>query len=95
MAVENDADRLVFFNTDEFGVAVIKGTDTFNGVFDNDLDEELNITSESAVLAVRTADVSAYTIAIDNTLTIDSASYKVREVLPDNTGVHHLVLEKQ
>jgi len=95
MPVETAADRLVYFNVNEFGEVVTKGSDTFNGILFDDTDEELEIEGTNSVLICRTDDVTTYSVVRGDTLTIGGVSFKVRENKPDGTGVTELVLEEQ
>jgi len=95
VAIESAADRLVFFKTDEFGVEVAVGANTFNGLFDNDYDDELDLEGASAQLSCRTEDVTTFSIVKGTSLVIAGSTYLVRELRADGTGVTLLYLEAQ
>lgn len=95
MPVESAADRLVFFNTDEFGVVATKGSDTFNGIFNNDYDEELEVQGSSAEFVCRSEDIASFSVVRGDTLTLSGNTFIVREVEDDGTGITTLNLEKQ
>lgn len=102
MAVETAADRAVFFDVDDFGVAATyrRGvTDsTVNGIFDNEFVQvevaEVPYDSTEPVFYCQTADLpSGYTVG--DRLTVNSVYYTIREFQPDGTGVSKLRLEAQ
>jgi len=102
MAVESAADRAVYLNTDEFGVAAtytVSGgsATTINGIFDDgyeELGEEFgDLESSSPIFTCKTTDVSA--VAHGDDLVIGSTSYKIVGVKPDNEGITVLELEEQ
>lgn len=105
MPVESAADRAVFVNTDDFGVAssytLAAGgsASTINGIFDAayaevEVETEIGITSTGPAFICRTADLPSGYGAGDS-IVIDSTTYKVRVFKPDGTGMSVLKLEKQ
>jgi len=99
MAIETDADRLEFFDADEFGVvAIYDGSVSVSGLFENeflgvDIGAAVPIESTRPVFTCRASDVSGIThgkIVLINTVT-----YTVQGVEIDGTGIVKLVLEKQ
>ena len=95
MATESDTDRNVFFGTGEFGIVVTVGANTFNALFNNEFNEELEVGSEAAVLVTKSSEIAAYSIALGTSLTVVAETYLVRELRPDGTGLTSLVIEKQ
>jgi hypothetical protein len=104
MTVESAADRAVFVNTDDFGVAATYtkaagGASTVNGIFDNNfvevtVDTGVPIASTTPGFTMRTADLpSGY--APGDTIAISGTTYNVRVVKNDGTGITVLVLETQ
>ena len=98
MAVESAADRAIFFDVDDFGVAATFSGSTVNGIFDNDFIEVetgagVGIALQQPRFLCRTADISA---AVEgDTITISGTAYTIRIVQDDGTGITTLVLELQ
>jgi hypothetical protein len=96
MAIESDADRLVFLSSDDFGTAITVGASTIYGVMDKEYTAvqqgDIAVESDSPVAVVRASDVTAQSIAVGTSLTISSATYVVVSVQPDGTGMTRLVL---
>lgn len=98
MAIETDADRAVFFNADEHGVAATYDGGTINGIFGNQhLELDGGGTVAFAVtqprFQCRTSDVSS--AAEGDAITINATSYVIKVVQDDGTGMTTLVLEEQ
>jgi len=96
MAVEDASDRAAMLA--DFGQIVSFGSDSFNGIFDNDyraIDAATGVAFASLDprLVCRTADVSS--IVEGDLLTISAASYKVVVIMPDGTGMTEFMLEAQ
>ena len=102
MAVETAADRAVFVDADDFGVAATYtpqggSAETVNGIFDNDIVEVdagggVPMAVRQPRFNCRTADVSG---AVDgDALTVNSTAYTIRVVDHDGTGMTTLALEK-
>ena len=96
MAVESDADRLIFLSSDDFGVAATIGSATVYGIFD-DAYESVNIatgeiTTTAPRFLCRTSDVTS--VAQSTTVTIGGVSYKVINIEPDGTGMTALALSR-
>lgn len=95
MAIETDADRLNFLDTDDFAVTATIGGSPVVGIFDNpwigpevgEVETSLN----QPTLLVRTSDVS--TVSKGDTIIINSANYTVVGIEPDGTGLTSLVLK--
>lgn len=102
MAVETAADRAVFFDVDDFGVAATyrRGVtnSTVNGIFDNEFVQvevgEVPYDSTEPVFYCRTADLPAG-FTVGDRLTVSTVPYTIREFQPDGTGVSKLRLEAQ
>lgn len=101
MATESSADRLVFLNTDEFGIEVTLFPNTLSertikGIYDSEhfeIDNGLSvISSAEPQLQVRTEDVTDVTQ--DSALTANGVSYTVADVQPDGTGMTILRLHQ-
>lgn len=104
MAVETLQDRAVFFDPDDFGVAVSYtrsggATTTVNGIFDN---EYLSQDAGAGVVfsvreprfLMRESDLPTGADEGD-TIVISSVTYVVKVIEPDGTGMTNLALEKQ
>jgi len=102
MAVESAADRAVFVDIDDFGVAASYTPSggvaaTVNGIFDNEFIEVdagggIGIAMQQPRFHCRTADVSS--AAEGDAITISGTAYTVRIVQDDGTGMTVFVLEK-
>lgn len=102
MAVESADDRAIFLSVDDFGVSAIfthnRVASTISGIFDNDFVEVdagggVPFAMQQPRFLARTSDVS--TAVEDDTLVISNATYKIKVVQPDGTGMTNLILEKQ
>lgn len=103
MPVETTADRLEFFDADEFGVAVSYTVDggspvTINGMFDNAMSfnqlGEAGIVAAAPSLTVRTSDLPSGSGEGD-AVTINGIPYQVAaDPLDDGTGITELTLER-
>lgn len=96
MAVESDADRLAFFDTDDFAVnATIEGVDV-PGIFDDAYIDPLGIASTEPMFHCRTSDLAAITPAVarDTAATINGTGYTVQNIEPDGTGMTLLKLNE-
>ena len=96
MAVESDTERAIFFDTDEFGWSatltdVSAGTSsTIKGIFDKDQqeiigDSEVGIIEDVPKFHCLTSDVSD--AVFDDTLVVNSTTYKIKKIEPDGTGM--------
>ena len=103
MAVETDTQRAIYFDTDEFGASatftdVSAGTSsTVKGIFDKDSQEiigmsDVGIMEDVPTFHCVTTDVSS--AIFDDTLVIDSTTYKIKKIEPDGTGMTKLTLSK-
>lgn len=93
--IETDADRAVFFNADEFAVtAVINGVD-IDGIPDDEYAESGGFAGSRPVFLCRSKDIEDNSISEGHTAVISGASYTVREIQPDGTGMTRLILEEQ
>ena len=95
MAVESEADRLEFLDTDEFGSSVKVGGETISGIMLDPYVEALGAEGAALRLVCRTSDVTTLTSVVHGTtLVIGTTSYTVRSVQPDGEGMTSLVLEE-
>ena len=96
MAVESDTERAIFFDTDEFGSSatftdVSAGTSsTVKGIFDKDQqeiigDSEVGLIEDVPKFHCKTSDVSS--AVFDDTLAVNSVTYKIKKIEPDGTGM--------
>ena len=94
MAIESDADRAMLL--EDFGTTVtVKSSGaTFTALFDKAFVETLDIAGNRPVAVARTADLTANSVAVGTTLTIDETDYVVRVPEADGTGMTNLVLEE-
>lgn len=92
MAVETDADRLAFYDTNDFGVTATVGVNSVDGIFDNEYITAFDTTGTQPVFHCRSSDVSLYSIARGTTLVINGTTYTVQNIEPDGTGMSKLVL---
>jgi len=106
MAIESAADRAVFFDTDDFGVAAtltpqLGDAATINGIFDNAYllveTGESAMATTSPAFTCRTSDleaVAAGNVRSGDELTVSSVVYRVTDIQADGTGITMLILEK-
>lgn len=103
MAVESDADRLLFFDTDEFGssatYALVAGaTSTVTGIFDRAAEELLEDVQGVGVIqrvpkfVMRESDLPAG-YGDGDTLTVSATAYTIRAHELDGRGMASLRLE--
>ena len=101
MAVETDTQRAIYFDTDDFGTSatftdVSAGpSSTVKGMFDKDSQEivgmsDVGIMEDVPTFHCVTTDVSS--AIFDDTLVIDSTTYKIKKIEPDGTGMTKLTL---
>lgn len=101
MPVESGADRAMFVNQDDFGIAAqletAGGVVVINGIFDSEpelsgLRNDLGVQSGNPVFVCRTIDLPA-DLADADTMTIAGGVYLVRQRMHDGTGMTTLELE--
>lgn len=92
MPVETAADRLTFFNTEEFGVTATVGAATFPGILDNEYVDTFDVTGTVPVFICDSSSVTLNNITRGISITINSTVYTVRNIKPDGTGMSVLVL---
>lgn len=96
MGVESDADRLMFLQTEDFGMTGTIGTATIYGIFDDSYHAVNEVTGEVATTApqftCRTSDVTS--VIQGTVITINSIAYKVINIQPDGTGLTVLILSR-
>lgn len=93
MAVETDVDRAAMLA--DFGVTATKGTDTFTVIFENAYADADGIAGRQPVALALDSDISTYSVAVGDTISIGGNNYTVRDPQPDGTGMTELYLEKQ
>lgn len=101
MAMNFDDDLLLMMNTDEFGVqatygSIVHGISTINGIFNNGYNNasfgsEIGFATRNPEFYCRSVDV--VDVAIDDTIEIASVTYKIKEIMPDGTGLSVFTLE--
>jgi hypothetical protein len=100
VAIETDAERAIFLNTDEFAVIATYTPDggsavSINGIFDNAYDEiegpHAGLETSNPAFTCLSSDVSS--AAHGDTLLVNSLTYTVAGVKPDGTGMTTLELE--
>jgi uncharacterized membrane protein len=91
VAVESAADRALFVDADEFGIAATIGVTTVNGIFDREYIEALGYSSVKPIFLC----LATETTTVGSTITIDGDAYTIQNVEPDGTGFKLLILEKQ
>lgn len=95
MAVESEADRLLFLSTDDFAVAATVGASTVPGILADQYIETLEVPGSRPVFTCRSSDVTAASIVFNTSMVIGGVTYKVKVIQPDGTGMTRLVLEEQ
>jgi len=101
MAVETDTQRAIYFDTDEFGtsatftdVSTATAT-TVKGMFDKDSQEIIGMSDVGIMEDVPTFHCVSTDVSVavfDDTLLIDSTTYKIKKIEPDGTGMTKLTL---
>lgn len=101
--IEDDADRAAFLDTSNFGVLVVYTLQggapvSFSGLLSNASSAVDGLAGPSTILTeagltVRAADVPVGAGAGD-TVVIGAVNYSVRAVMPEGTGLAHIVLER-
>ena len=90
-ALESDADRAEFLNTDDFAVVATYQGASINGIFGNEFVEINGIESSRPIFLATAADVPDDPHG--NTIVIDSINYLIVGHQPDGTGLITLILE--
>lgn len=100
--IESNADRLAFFNTQEFGVTAKVASNSSGaeseivGIFDSQyLNLDLgagSVSTSDLQFMCRTSDVTNFTQG--DTVEIESVRYEISDVQPDGTGVTVLKLHR-
>jgi hypothetical protein len=91
MGVESAADRLEFFDTDEFGELFTVDGVSVLGQFFNAYAATEDIEGTRPAIIVRTADVTS--AANGDTVVRNSTSYTITNIQPDGEGMSVLFLE--
>lgn len=85
-----------FFSISDFAVAALwKGTTSVNGIFDNGYLEAIAGVTEGSAPTFTCSAADVPSVAHGDALVVNAASYQVRGVEPDGTGVVLLRLEAQ
>lgn len=101
MAIETDADRLEFFDADEFGTTAavtLHGGSTFDlvGIFEAPFEgvdiAGVELSQSAPTFLCRTSDLGGIAAKMDDELEIDGVTYTVNEMQRDGTGIVTLVL---
>ena len=101
MAVETDTQRAIYFDTDDFGSSatftdVSAGTSsTVKGIFDKDSQEIVGMSDVGLIEDVPTfhcVSTDVTSAVFDDTLLVDSVTYKIKKIEPDGTGMTKLTL---
>ena len=96
MPVESDSDRAAFLDSDEFGASATWNSTTFDVMFLSKyelaaiFDVEIEANEVSAIC--RDSDISG--IQREQTFTVNSTAYKVKDIQPDGTGMTTLILSE-
>ena len=103
MAIENAAERAIFFDTDDFAVASTYtpsggSASTVNGIFDNEFFEVdpisgVGVVSSQPRFHCASADLPG-AAAQGDAITISGTAYTVKVIQAEGTGVTTLVVEK-
>jgi len=104
MGVETEADRLFMINTTDIGTTatytlVAGGVSSVVGIFDNeyfesDANTNVGFVSTQPRFVCTSASLPS-TAGYNDTVAVNSATYKVRVIQSDGTGMTTLILEKQ
>ena len=104
MGVETEDDRLFMINTTDFGTTatytlVAGGVSSVVGIFDNeyfesDANTNVGFVSTQPRFVCTSASLPS-TAGYNDTVAVNSATYKVRVIQSDGTGMTTLILEKQ
>ena len=104
MGVETEADRLFMINTTDFGTTATYtldagGVSSVVGIFDNeyfesDANTNVGFVSTQPRFVCTSASLPS-TAGYNDTVAVNSATYKVRVIQADGTGMTTLILEKQ
>jgi len=103
VGIETEIERAIFFDVDGFGSSATYtpsggGPVSINGIFEDDYDQidaggSIGFAASSPTFQCSTADVSG--AAEGDALIVGSASYIIRVVMDDGTGVTMMQLEAQ
>lgn len=91
MAIESAADRLALL--DDWGVDATYGAHTIAVIYDEEYVELMGISGDSPVVLGRTSDFETAEVAEGGTLAVNGASFTVRVIQNDGTGMTKLILE--
>tara|TARA_Y100000004_G_scaffold54231_1_gene60399 strand:- start:1842 stop:2150 length:309 start_codon:yes stop_codon:yes gene_type:complete len=102
MAIEENTERSIFFDTDEFAdsitITIGGSATTIKGIFDNemttiDVGDNAGLTANQPKITVKTSDVT--NADFGDPVVINSVSYTVNNVLKDGTGITEIFLTEQ
>lgn len=94
MAFAEDFD--LFFDLDDFAIAVDYNGNSINAIFDNahkEYSDGVRIVSMTdPMLTLKSSDVDDFSISQEDTITVEGSDYIISDLQPDGTGVHILKL---
>lgn len=93
MGVESSADLAAMLSTSDFGTTATIGGEAITGILSKSYVESNDIAGFLPVLTCRTVDISG--VEYDDTVTIESATYKVKIIDSTYDGITRLTLEEQ
>lgn len=91
-ALESDADRAEFLNTDDFGIVATYQGSSINGIFDFQFVEINGVEATRPTFLTTVKDMPDN--PHDNTIVIDSINYTIIGHQPDGVGIILLILER-
>lgn len=90
--MESDTDRLQLLLA-VGGAQIVTPAGAFVGVFDNAYADALEVEGTRPALTCRASDVSRLSLKKGVRVDVEAASYRIRRIEPDGTGMSVLVLE--
>ncbi|QDP51773.1 MAG: hypothetical protein GOVbin1578_36 [Prokaryotic dsDNA virus sp.] len=101
MALESAQDLENFFDTETHGknaTVSINGTSSsikviLNNEYFEIPGESVNIDGTQPIATCRSSDIA--NLDTDDSITIDSVTYNIKNIQPDNEGITELILQKQ
>ncbi len=85
-------DITAFLATEEFATLATIGATTVPGIFDDAYQDVLGIVPGSQMIFL-CATASVASVAVGDSVTIDSTAYRIAEIQPDGTGMTRLLLK--
>lgn len=92
MALTSFDDLDTFFNDAEFGVFATLNGQTIKVILDNQYAETYNASGTTPVLLAKSSDVAS--AQRGQTIVINTISYSIKTIEPDNTGTSRMELTK-